>query len=124
MENTTENTMENTIAQKALDFLSNIPSEDFIKYAFSDDKSKCCAIGHLTRLTSNNPFDYTIDNCKDMFGLGVKIRIASTDYLLNIQNIKYADISCVNNGSVNVYTEPKPKDRVIHLLTDMVKNGY
>jgi len=67
-------------AREAKELLQPIPNEDFIRSEYSDEIGKCCAIGHLIRLKSEDPSDFSIENCTDLaskFGadykLGVKI---------------------------------------------------
>lgn len=115
--NTTELT-----ASKALELLKDIPEEDFITGSFTDEESKCCAIGHLQRLTSPNPKDFSFSNCRDRFDS--PIRNLSLKYIKSTYRVYY-DISVVNNeDTVNGYNENTPKKRVLHLLEDMIKAGY
>ena len=70
-----------TPSQKALKLLSSVPSKDFITGKFTDNVGKCCAIGHIERLTSNNSNNYTNLNCYDgSIGLGRKIRELRPDW--------------------------------------------
>jgi len=114
-----------TLAQEALRLLIPIPKEEFITDTYTDGKGKCCAIGHMQRLQSMDPSDYSSYNCSD-FLAEQPIRSASRKYLSDIHNIHGHNIASVNNGdlTINGYTEPEIKDRVIHLLTDMVAAGY
>lgn len=115
-----ENTAEKTVAQKALDFLSNIPNDEFITDRYTNGVDKCCALGHLSRQTSQDPKDYNYPNCYDEIeGFAYSVREASEKFLV------HQDISTINNKQhIRPYIQPEPKDRVIHLLTDMIKNGY
>lgn len=115
---------EETISQKALRLLSQVPSEDFITSDFSDKIGKCCVVGHYQRLTSANPNDYSTTNCSDKESeYNSDIRILSKEFMRKKYNLPI-DIASVNNwGVYNGYKEPVIKDRVIHLLTDMVKEG-
>lgn len=116
-----ENTTEKTLAQKALDILSKVPHDKFIVDRYTNTLDSCCAIGHLSRLTSENPTDYGFPNCYDEIGsFAYSVREASAKFLCY-----HPDISSVNNTEyIKPYVEPLAKDRVIHLLTDMVKSGY
>lgn len=67
--------MKQTIAQQALELLSPIPEDQWMANMFSDGKSRCCAIGHFTRLTSEDPNDYSVNNCRD------------TNYSENLRNV-------------------------------------
>lgn len=125
MENKTE-----TVAQKALRLLSEIPHEQFIYNVFSNNKDKCCAIGHFTRLTSDNPDNFSMENCSDKGFVNYyrdnNLRKASKDYLKDKHECDSSqDLAEVNNTlNVNGYREVLIKDRVIHLLKDMVEAGY
>jgi hypothetical protein len=110
-------------ASKAIELLKDIPEEDFITDRFTDKQGKCCAIGHLQRLTSQNPTNYSQNNCSDR--IEGDIRIASNKYLTEAYNLSYESIASVNNeNTINGYNENTPKQRVLHLLEDMVKAGY
>lgn len=115
-----------TVAQEALRLLIPIPAEDFITDKFTDEEGKCCAIGHIKRLKSYDPSNYSSDNCSDMFTEDAAIRTASVKYLRDVHNAAWsANIASVNNNNdINGYTEPVIKDRVIHLLNDMIAAGY
>lgn len=117
--------MENeTLAQKALRLLSTVPKEDFINGRFSDGIGKCCAIGHFERLTSKNSNDYSENNCVEKNQIESPLRNLSNQFLRKKHNLNFENIATVNNyNDVNGYTEPEIKDRVIHLLTDMVGEG-
>lgn len=113
-----------TVAQEALRLLTPIPAEDFITGKFSDGRGKCCAIGHIKRLQSNNPSDYSSFNCAEINRVH-PIRSVSAVYLKDVHNAApHANIASVNNNDINGYTEPVIKDRVIHLLNDMIAAGY
>lgn len=112
-----------TIAQEAKELLSAVPADDFLVYRFSDNKGKCCVIGHWTRLRSSDPSNYDSDNCHDEYRS--PLRSISTKFLEEVHNIVGSNIATVNNGDdVNGYNEPEVKDRVLHLLDDMIAAGY
>jgi hypothetical protein len=54
-----------TLAQKALRLISSVPQDEFMPYDFTNGENKCCVVGHYMRLTSNNPTDYSKQNCDD-----------------------------------------------------------
>lgn len=118
-----------TIAQEALRLLSPIPHDEWIEHYFTDEKGKCCVLGHYSRL-KGNPQDYSNANCAGMsndeaHATLVKFSNATRNYLANHHEQSYGDISHVNNApNINGYTEPLIKDRVIHFLKDMVEAGY
>ncbi len=112
---------EETIAQKALRLLSEVPKDDFITGEFTDKNGKCCAIGHYVRLTSDNPSDFSNDNCHDMWNSD--IRLLSRDFCFETYKLEITIAGVNNEDTHNGYNEDNPKDRVIHLLTDMVAEG-
>jgi len=113
--------MEETIAEKALRILREVPEDEWITDMYTDGKSRCCAIGHYTRLTSDNPNDYSNTNCREK---ELSLREV-TGAFINKVHSESANIACVNNYPyINGYTEPVIKHRVIHLLEDMVAAGY
>jgi hypothetical protein len=113
-----------TLAQEALRLLTSIPKEDFIVNSFTDGIGKCCAIGHIQRLKSKNAKIYTPHNCNDYFVYEGCIRQISEEFLFKEHSLIGRDISNVNNTTmVNGYNEPEIKDRVMHLLSDMVTVG-
>lgn len=105
-------------ATKALEILSPIPAEKFIigSYQGYRDPSRGCALG-LIHMHFN-----PADAHGDLHGFG--IRQLSERFLVERYNIA-EDIASVNNeDNINGYTEPVIKDRVIHLLKDMIEAGY
>lgn len=116
-----------TVAQKALRLLSTVPKSKFITSNFTDEKGKCCAVGHYQRL-QNNKNDYSKVNCSDGVGFlndGCDLRIKSKKFLAEKYNLLGPSIATVNNETtVNGYTQKTIKARVIRLLKDMVKAGY
>lgn len=113
-----------TLAQQARDLLEPVSEEQWIKGKFTNGENKCCAIGHLNRLTSENPDDYSVANCtlhekpEDSF---TNILIKRSSEFLNIYTF---DIAAVNNGLISTYSQSTPKERTMALLTDMVEAGY
>lgn len=110
----------------ALRILKPIPKKNWIVKNFTDNIGKCCAIGHYTRLTSSNRKDFSHGNCSDWCRkpLVDKLR-KNTETFLNNYGFHYRDIASVNNSpDINGFNEPEIKDRVIHLLTEAVKEGF
>ena len=121
--------MSNTIAQKALELLEPIPASAWMTDDFTDGISKCCVVGHYTRLTSGDPNNFSKDNCSDYtneWGFTSPLRAASRKFLWNraISQHESTDITAINNLGYGIYMERDIKDRVIHLLKDMAKAGY
>lgn len=114
-------------ATKAKELLMPIPNEDFVMMKFTDGKNKCCVSGHLRRLNSNDPNDFSIANCNDEDD-ATGIQNLAREYVRN-NHKSYGGIVGVNNGGINsqgkmLYAETEIKDRVLHLLDDMIKAGY
>lgn len=109
-----------TIAQEAKRLLEPIPEDDFIVESFSDQVSKCCAIGHFERSRSFDPSDFSIFNCGDFYHSDLRSR--SEEFLC--EKGYGGDISDVNNYTSKFYPQPTPKQRVIALLDDMINAGY
>ncbi len=107
--------MEETVAQKALRLLNPIPANKFMVEAFSDEISKCCIIGHYKRLTSDNPDDYSFENCSDNFLSD--LRLKGLQFGVNIAGIN-------NSPNCSKYNQKTAKARSIACLKDMIKAGY
>jgi len=55
------------LAVEAKNLLDPIPENKWIADRYTDFESRCCVIGHWTRLHSPDPTDYSQDNCSDFF---------------------------------------------------------
>lgn len=108
-------------AKQALELLEPIPAKDFITDRFTDEHSKCCVVGHLQRLTSKDPNNYSSYNCSD--DCANPVRTKSEEFLRK-KGFPGYNIATVNNHAVNGYKQKRIKTRVIHLLKDMIKAGY
>ncbi len=103
-------------AKQALEIIEPIPAEDFCTGDFKNFKGQSCALGHIHRAKG----DESGYGDNDGYGL----RQLTQKYISEVHN-EYADIASVNNNPyVNGYKEPVIKDRVIHLLKDMILAGY
>lgn len=118
-----------TVAQEALRLLKDIPSNEFLFGRYSDGHRRCCSVGHYIRLKSLDPTNYSIENCNDSLNDNsplenpLELRLRSRHFLLSKK--ESGDIASVNNcDKIFPYNEPEIKDRVIHLLEDMVEAGY
>jgi hypothetical protein len=112
-------------AKQARELLLPIPKENFLLGKFTDDVGKCCAIGHLRRLTSKNPKDYSLRNCSVVYS--GEVYDFSRRKVGEFVDLKYdtynKDLASINNtSSVNGYNQDNPKDRVIAVLDDMIAN--
>lgn len=124
--------MEQTVAQRALELFTPIPTENFISGAFSNGVDKCCGVGHWVRLNSNNPNDYGSRNCTDMLKES-ELRKQSRKFLNTIDDrfCSLFDIADINNDSQyksntlkELYPQETPKDRCIALVNDMIIAGF
>ena len=114
-------------ATEAKALLLPIPTNDFLLNRFSDYEGKCCAIGHLVRLRSNDPSDYDQNLTDGKWGSECEVEDFARGKVREYNGKKhdqYEDLAAVNNRTeVNGYTQDNPKDRVIALLNDMIADG-
>ncbi len=82
--------------KEVLEVLINVPAEDFITYRFSDEVSKCCAIGHYSRLTSADPTDYSYTNCSKFSNIPFAVDLAGINNS-DPKNIKETVINYLKN---------------------------
>lgn len=119
----TKKTKKETVAQEALRLLSKVPATKWTVDNYTDDVGKCCALGHLSRLKSKKPKDFSYANCA-VESTEFPIRKLTREFLVK----KYrtvSDIVDVNDKeTVNGYNQSNPKARVIACLKDMVKEGF
>jgi hypothetical protein len=100
--------------------LSPIPEQGWMSTAFTNGVNKCCAVGHLQRLLSPNPMDYSRSNCTDKAEKSVQrtnIRLQSRRFLKGLGFD--LDIADVNNGECRMFKQDSPKKRVMALLDMM-----
>lgn len=93
-----------------------IPEENVIDGEFTNQVDSCCVLGHYHRLKSDNPNDYSADNCNDLIDhvFGGELRRLGLDY-----DIALAEI---NNGNWCMHTYPQktPKQRSLAALNDLL----
>lgn len=120
-----------TTAQQIKDIIEPIPAELFQARYFGysqdnqdcdnngrEDNGKSCFIGHIHR--HFNPSDkYAFG---DLNGYGA--RELTQKYLAEQYKIKANGATVNNFPYTNGYNEPEIKDRVMHLINDMIKDGY
>ena len=115
-------------ATEARELLLPIPKNKFLTEKFTDYRGKCCAIGHLVRLKSDNPSDYNQSLADGRWGGTCEVRTFARERVRVYNGEKhdqYEDLAAVNNRTeVNGYTQDNPKDRVMALLNDMIADGY
>jgi len=120
-----------TTAKQIKDILEPIPAELFQTdyYGHNDsfggnnngptDNGCSCALGHIHR------HFYPHNKAAQGDGCGFGARQLTNRYLSDKHRIFGASIATVNNEQIiNGYTEPEIKDRVMHLLDDMIRDGY
>lgn len=107
------------LAKYALKQLSTIPEDEFITTHFTNEKSKCCAIGHLVRLSSKDPKNYSVLNCSDAY-----IDYAACEWhsLRNLR-INHDSIVTVNNNTFidTKFKQKSIKERVLAFLNEYIK---
>jgi hypothetical protein len=117
-----------TIAQKAYRLLSPIPAEQWHMNTYTDEINACCAKGHLNRLSALDPSDYSRNNCIRGWGNNRNLSGAIKEFFKKQYNVEesFDLLVAVNDGDsgITVYTEETPKERVLHLLTDMIAEGF
>jgi hypothetical protein len=117
-----------------IDQFSQIPEENVIEYIFTNKKDSCCIIGHYTRLNSENPNDYGMDNCSDTFHILLRsgLKVYHENRLSKLRKLGWTfnlEVAEINNGDVTNpkfthYNEiPSAKQRGLkalnYLLTEM-----
>jgi hypothetical protein len=108
--------------QDAITKINAIPSENIISSDFTNGKDSGCVIGHLNRLSSKNPEDFSNDNCSDSFVFQHPIRLLSRKFLNPDNDSPYGvDLAFVNNGELKQYSQETPKERSLACLEDMLK---
>lgn len=118
--------MQELTASQVKEILEPIPNELFIAgaYYYSEGRQpeKCCSIGHIRKVLSGvEKYDsITPESC----ALSNTFRNKSERFIRNKYDLESFDIVTVNDSEVvNNYTEPEIKNRVMHLLDDMIKAG-
>lgn len=108
--------------QKALDLLTPIPKEDFtVQVWHKYDTEQCCTIGHLRRLLSDDPTNYR--NASLSNEAVDKLDRKVSKYLRKKYHCSSSIIVVNDFPTTNGFTEDNPKDRIIHLLTEMSKKS-
>lgn len=97
-----------------------IPPEKFITdYFGKHGTDNSCFLGHINRaLSLKGQSDYM----GDWDGYGA--RDLTYKFLSEEHGIHTSGVEVNNAPNVNGYTEPVIKDRVMHMVEDMIKAGY
>jgi hypothetical protein len=120
-----------TKAQQIKDIIEPIPADMFIPFNYGEDNNgkKSCFLGHIHRKLNKSKKILGciyVNDPNDSFGdeNGYGARQLTTNFLAEKHGI-YANGATVNNyNNINGYTEPVIKDRVMHLINDMIAEGY
>ena len=97
--------------------LEKIPDDDFIKFAITDEVSRCCAVGHLVRLKSKDPNDYSFKNCSLHINIGVTGTLKDKEKNLGLTYEQLIELAKANNG--NRCLGNTPKERSINYLRSL-----
>lgn len=118
-----------TSAQQIKDIIEPIPSHKFIPGTFGYDNGSSCFLGHIHRhlnktgkkllfIPVNDPNNYF----GDYHGYGAQ---ELTRKFLKEKHGIYASAIAINDTSrINGYNEPVIKDRLMHMIDDMIEAGY
>ena len=101
------------LARKVLRTIKPIPEDEFIEGRFTDCKGRCCVIGHLMRLGSKYPNDYTDKNCSDYYTIP---HHPARGLILGGKSIV-----SINNHKTDDYPYDSVKKRVTTFLKDYIK---
>jgi hypothetical protein len=110
------NTMEKITSFKQMKvIIEPIPADQFCRYCYFDGE-RSCFLGHIHRHI--NPKDESAWGDKNGYGA----RQLTEQMLKEVHDIHDRDGSMVNNHpTVNGYTEPVIKDRVMHMIEDGIE---
>lgn len=126
-------------ATQAIKLLEPIPIDNFIIGKYTDGQGKCCAIGHLVRLTSDDPTDYDEENCMDGIQKNQDVTLFARNKVTEFLSKRYdfwESLAGVNNNMItsshqlakdilSVGEQPDLiKGRVMGVLKLMQKAGY
>ena len=103
------------------EIIEPIPADKFIISVYGNNEGQSCFLGHIHRKLSGNSNNYT----GDWNGYGA--RDLTKKFLQEKHGITDEDIdgATVNNEpTINGYTEPEIKDRVMHMIEDAIAAGY
>lgn len=92
-----------------------IPESKFCVGRFENGEGQCCFLGHIGKHMSGSA--HKIEGYRSTLKLTEK-------YLAEKHNI-HQNVTRINDDRfVNGYNDETPKKRVIHLLDDMIKDGW
>lgn len=104
------------------DKLVLIPDAYVLPSIYTNGINACCVLGHLQRLNSADPKDYSDHNCWEWKDDPLSLRNLSVAYFIaKGMKIKVRDITGVNNIKTDQYPQETPKQRSLALINDMVE---
>lgn len=119
------------IAKRAKQLFKDIPEDKWIEGRFTNEVDKYCAIGHWSRLTSNNPNCYQIWNCNSTKGLheasehffeegNITFVNNSLDYIIASSKGPNGNLVNIYKSFNKMYPQSTVKQRVMACLEDMI----
>jgi len=109
-----------------LSLINSVGEEWYIKRVFTNTRGMCCAVGHVVRLESENPEDYSELNCSDHMNGNTDFRDYTEKFLKEVHDM-HVSVVAVNNDESYIpdkYKKEGVKERVVALLEDMIEHGY
>jgi hypothetical protein len=107
-----------TNAQQILDIIRPIPAEKFCRNKYIDEDGRSCFLGHIHLTLAPDEGNWKGDE----YGYGA--RQLTRRFMLEKHGMNVDGTDVNNDPDYNGYTEPEVKDRVVHMLEDMVAAGY
>ncbi len=111
------------ITTKVLKIVENIPEYRWavgrVKQKFTGE---CCVLGHIAEAEGIIPLDtdQVLEDCKLAREINDKVI-----RFMKLKHDRFAQIYHINDrDQYNGYVEKHPKERITHLLNDMIKEGY
>jgi len=107
------------VLMQAEGLLKEVKPSEWMTEMFSDCNSKCCALGHYSRLTSEDPSNYGMDNCIARVNI---LRTASL-VVMKEMSCEDGDIATINNGDWFDcgFKQKTPKGRTMAFLRKGIK---
>lgn len=110
-----------TKAQQLKDIIEPIPAEAFCSGDYDNNRGQCCFIGHVNKALVGVADPYSQGEANtDGFGA----RQLTAKFLREVHGCYDDGAEVNNNPTVNGYTEPIIKDRLMHMINDMIEKGY
>ena len=101
-----------TIFKQIKEIIEPIPVDQFCVGDYQNNEGQCCFLGHIHK----HLFGHALGD-----GYGNGARLLTREFIKEVHRL-HADGSDVNNkDTVNGYTEPIIKDRLMHMIEDGIK---